>query len=60
MKFFENYNKAQNYHRMKKQTNCDNRIIYILTDGPENNFVVMTLKQFYEAGLSDAGLSYQF
>jgi hypothetical protein len=60
MKFFEDYNKAQDYHRMKKQTSCDNRKIYILTAGPEDNFVVMTLKQFFDTGLRDAGMSYQF
>ena len=60
MKFFKDYTNAQNYHRMKKQTNRENHTIYILTDGPENDFVVMTLKEFFTLGLRDAGMSYLF
>ena len=60
MKFFDNYNKARSYHNMKKQSNCDKHTIYILTDGPENDFVVMTLKEFYDSGLRDIAMSYQF
>jgi hypothetical protein len=45
---------------MKKQVNRDKNTLYILTDGPENNFAVMTLKQFFDAGLKDSGLSYRF
>jgi len=60
MKFFEDYDKAKNYFRMKKQSNREKHTVYILTDGPENDFVFMTLKEFYDFGLSDAGLGYQF
>lgn len=60
MKFFEDYNKAEDYLKMKKQVNRDKNTLYILTDGPENNFAVMTLKQFFDAGLKDSGLSYRF
>lgn len=60
MKFFKDCTSAQNYHRMKKQTNREKHTIYILTDGPENDFVVMTLKEFFALGLRDAEMSYQF
>jgi len=60
MKFFKNNREAQDYLNFKKQTNCDRKTIYILTDGPEDNYVVMTLKDFYKSGLRDAGFGFQF